>query len=744
MESAKVDRTRNVSLRLVLIVPFILQIVAAVGLTGWFALRNGQKAVNDLAIQLETEVAGRIQQHLDSYLAIPKQINQTNAEAIRLGLLDISNFTQLERTFWQQIQVFEPVSYICFAKEQDGGFIDAGRQGDGTVVIEMTEGFVAGDFLTYATDESANRTELLSRSPDYDPRVRPWYTSAVEQGKTTWSEPYSIFPDMVLGITAATPMYQGDRQLQGVLATDLTLTGINEFLQGLHIGQSGEAFIIERSGLLIGTSTDELPFVQENADQEPERLSATDIDAPLIQSTADELLNTFGDFTQIQQRQTLTMDFEGKRQFVQVTPFRDEMGLDWLIVVAVPESDFMAQINANTRNTILLCLGALGVAIALGVVTSRWIARPIDRLTEASRAFTAGDLDQTIDDSRIHEFSILAASFDQMRRQLKQSFADLAATNAQLEERVEERTNELSQTLADLQRTQAQLIQTEKMSSLGQLVAGIAHEINNPINFIHGNLIHAFEYSQQLLTLVELYQQQYPNPTTTLQAELETVDVPFLQQDFPKLLCSMDIGAQRIAEIVKSLRNFSRLDEAAFKAADIHDGIDSTLMILQNRFKRMPTCRDIQLIKDYGALPRIECYPGQLNQVFMNLIANALDALEERDKLRTEEAIQADPSIVEISTEADPSGWATIRVRDNGTGMDDATRSRLFDPFFTTKGIGKGTGLGLTIAYQIVVEKHGGKIECHSIEGQGTEFIVKIPKQQPQPVGVPERAGGIE
>lgn len=724
------NKSKKVPLRLVLIVPFVLEIVAAVGFIGWFAIQDGQEVVGDLAIQLEDEVATRIHQHLESYLLIPKQINQSNAEAIRLELLDLDNPTQLERTFWKQIQVFPSVSYIYFATEQDGGYVDAGRQIDGTLVIEITEGFVAGDFLIYATDQQANRTRLLSRTPDYDPRVRPWYISAVQQGKPTWSEPYSLFPDLVLAITAVMPIYDSDRQLQGVLGTDLTLKGINDFMQTLEVGQSGEAFIIERSGLLIATSTEQLPFLQNDENQEPERLSAIEIDVPLIQLTTRELLKQFGNFGQIQQIQNLIVNVEGQRQFVRVTPFQDEMGLDWLIIVVVPESDFMTQIDINTRNTIVLCLGATGVAILLGVLAARWITQPLDRLTKASRSFTNGDLDQTIEPSRINEFNILAESFDQMRRQLKQSFADLAETNLQLEARVEERTNKLSQTLLDLQKTQAQLIQTEKMSSLGQMVAGVAHEINNPVNFINGNLAHASEYSQQLLELVGLYQQQYPYPTPEIQAELEAIDFSFLKQDFPKLLNSMDVGAQRITEIVKSLRSFSRLDEAAFKVADIHDGIDSTLMILQHRFKRMPTREDIQIKKDYGRLPLIECYPGQLNQVFMNLLVNALDALDERDKLRSPKDIQANPSYIQISTSLDPTGWVIIRIIDNGMGMSDAVRSRLFDPFFTTKGIGKGTGLGLSISYQIIVDRHGGRIDCHSTEGKGTEFIIQIPEVQ--------------
>ncbi|MEB3211230.1 MAG: ATP-binding protein [Leptolyngbyaceae bacterium] len=728
-------KSGRVPLRLVLIVPFVLEILAAVGLTGWFSLRNGQRAVNDLAIQLDYEIATRIEQHLDDYLSVPKQINESNAEAIRLGLLDIDDEIQLYRTFWKQIQIFPSVSYISIGVQNTGGFVDAGRQSDGTLVIEMTEGFIAGDFLTYGTDADAHPTQLLDRSDAYDPRVRPWYTQAVEQGSTTWTEPYSLFPDLDLAIAAVTPIYDADSHvLQGVVATDLTLSGIDDFLQTLEIGKSGEAFIVERSGLLIGTSTDHSPFVQTASDVEPERLSATDLQVPIIQSATHALLAKFGDFQKIHHTQALVTQGRGDRQFIQVLPFQDEMGLDWLIIVTVPESDFMAEINANTRNTILLCLAALGASIGLGLLTSRWITVPIDRLTYASRAFKDGKLDKKLEErSSIHELSILAGSFEQMRQQLIASFDALAQTNAQLEERVAERTNELSAALKDLQRTQTQLVQTEKMSSLGQLVAGVAHEINNPVNFIHGNLEHTAEYSQQLLNLVDLYQRHYPDPAPTIRTELETIDFEFLKDDFPQLLSSMTTGAYRIAEIVKSLRNFSRLDEADFKRVDLHEGIDSTLMILHNRLKRMPFLPDIQLIKEYGELPKIECYPGHLNQVFMNLIVNAVDVLDERDRQRPCDDLESHPSWIRIQTQLCTDGytsnWIEINVSDNGPGMSEATRSRLFDPFFTTKPVGHGTGLGLSIAYQIIVDKHGGTLDCESTEGKGTAFIIRIPIQ---------------
>ncbi len=307
----------------------------------------------------------------------------------------------------------------------------------------------------------------------------------------------------------------------------------------------------------------------------------------------------------------------------------------------------------------------------------------------------------------------------------KQMEADLRLS--QVRER--DRARQLEQALQQLQQTQTQLIQAEKMSALGSMVAGIAHEINNPISFIYGNVAPAIEYIEDLLELVMLYQQHHSPPDLAIQKHLENIDLDFLIEDLPKLLSSMKMGAERIREIVKSLRNFSRLDEGEKKPVDIHEGIDNTLLILQHRLKSQSDRRAITVEKDYGTLPKIECYAGLMNQVFMNIISNAIDALES-DLNQNPETIKA--PVIRISTKISPdNNFLLISIADNGSGIPLEIQQRLFDPFFTTKPVGKGTGLGLSISYSIV-EKHGGQLKCISEVGQGTEFLIQIPLQTSQ------------
>lgn len=301
---------------------------------------------------------------------------------------------------------------------------------------------------------------------------------------------------------------------------------------------------------------------------------------------------------------------------------------------------------------------------------------------------------------------------------LQQTVSALVASEAELRQKNEE----LQTTLKTLHQAQSQLIQREKMSSLGQLVAGVAHEINNPVNFIHGNIKHANQYAKDLLKLITLYQTHYPDPVDEIQTTIADIDLDFLKQDMPKVLTSMHTGTERIRTIVQSLRTFSRIDEAEFKTVNLHDGIDSTLTILQHRLNAKRSIKageeffrpEIRVLKEYGELPAIACYAGQLNQVFLHLLNNAIDALE-----------SSTAPVIQIQTQVE-ADCILVRIRDNGSGIPEAIRSRIFDPFFTTKPVGEGTGMGLSLSYQIIVDRHGGSLEYRALE-QGTEFTIALP-----------------
>ncbi len=382
--------------------------------------------------------------------------------------------------------------------------------------------------------------------------------------------------------------------------------------------------------------------------------------------------------------------------------------------------------NLRLQIIITSMIIAVITAIFLGFYTSRQIARPLEWVNQVAQKVTKqSDFKLIAPVLTNDEVGSLATSLNQLVQWVGEYTQQLETARQTLEQRVEERTQELTKTLDELKQTQAHLIQSEKMSSLGQLVAGLAHEINNPINFIYGNIEYATQYNLNLLKLVELYQQHYPNTEPSIKDQIDNMDLEFIYEDLPQILASMKMGAERIKQIVLSLRNFSRLDESEKKEVDIHEGIDNTLLILNNRLKK-----GIFLQKKYGELPLIECYPAQLNQVFMNLFTNAIDAVTDvkwqewaTGHLEQNKPI---PTIV-IKTENLEGELIRVTIWNNGPAILPEIKSKLFDPFFTTKPVGQGTGLGLSISYQII-QKHQGTIQVLSQPETGTEFVVTLPK----------------
>jgi len=443
----------KMSLSLVLLIPLVVQISLAVGVTGWLSFRNGQKAVNDLATRLSLEVAARTRENFRSFGDGAYRFLEINAGAIASGNLDLENFPNLERYFWNQTKTSDRPTTIFYGDE-GGRFLLVKKEAESFAYIRDES--TAPDRQIYRLDSLGNRTELI-QSAAYDPRTRPWYKTAKLSKVASWSPIYVFAAQPILGITPVLPIYNKTGKLRGVLAVDLTLSQISDFLKSIKISKSGQVFAIERSGEIVASSTDELPFVPTKDGQK--RLLATESQNALIRSATTHLQKTFGSFAQIHSQRQLIFDIDGKRQFVTVAPLQDKRGLDWLIVVAVPEADFIEEINANTRTTVLLCCLAFVVTIALGILTSRWVVVPISRLLKASKDltkmsesadFTLSELEEEVEVKGVNELGLLAQSFNQMARQLRSSFATLEETNSNLESRVAERTAELKAAEAEL------------------------------------------------------------------------------------------------------------------------------------------------------------------------------------------------------------------------------------------------------------------------------------------------------
>jgi len=691
----------NVPLRVILVVPFVLQILGAVGLVGWLSLRNGQHAINDVTTQLRSEISARIQQHFHNYLATPLLINQLNVDAIRLGQLDVKNERELERHFFRQAQRFPGVGYIYFGNNR-GEFIGVARLDDGTLQIQVSDKTTNGEGHRYATNAQGDRTKRLRiTSTSFDSRKRPWYKNAAQTGKPTWSEIYPFFSEPKLTITASQPIYTKKGVLDGVIASDLIVSQVSEFLRSLKIGKRGQTFIIERSGLLVASSTPEPPFkINKGATQ---RLKATDSSNALTKATAQYLTSHFGTLSNIATSQQLAFDINGNRQFVQVTPISEVRGLDWLIVVVVPESDFMERIDANTRTTILLCLAALVLATLIGMITSRWIVQPIWRLSTAADALSKGQWNNTVKAERSYELGVLANAFNSMASQLQESFTTLEANNNELQ-------------------------QLDKLKD--EFLANTSHELRTPLNGIIG-------IAESLIdgAAGELPEKVIAN------------------------LAMIVSSGRRLSNLVNDILDFSKLKhkniELQTKPVGVREIADVVLTISQPLIGQ----KSLQLINSISsAIPLVDADENRLQQIFYNLIGNAIKFTQSGTILVSAEVVGEQSESLKIESSnlqhtlpfgngyaeqeglrpTTLQGQIAITVADTGMGIPADKLERIFESFEQVDGSTAreygGTGLGLAITKQLV-ELHGGEIRASSRAGEGSQFTFTLPISQKQ-VGI--------
>ncbi|GAB4305824.1 MAG: hypothetical protein Fur0025_47890 [Oscillatoriaceae cyanobacterium] len=442
---AKSPGTGKLFLRTALVVPFVVQIVAAVGLVGYLSFRNGQRAVNELVSQLQGEISSRVKERVQVYLEAPPLVNKINEDAAKLGLLDFNDLESWRSYLWQQVQRFKSIGHAGLANENGQylrlGWVNRWVGGEEPQLAEQLE-WGTGDLIYYKLDAQGNPTEVAKKTPNYDVRKRPFYETVLKHNRAAWSDVYINFGYGSLQINASSPYYDDEGNLIGVFTCQMGLDQIRVFLQTLKVGQSGQVFMIEPDGELIASSLKNQPLTV-GKDKSQRRLKAQESSNPIVRSSMKYLQAEIPDLQNLQAADQLEFKLDNQRYFLKVSPLRDEYGLNWLIVVVVPEADFMAQINANTRNTIFLCLVALVVALGFGFITTRWLTYPIRQITQASQEMANGDLNQYIEPSPIIELDKLGNSFNRMTSQLKESVEALRIANEELENRVEERTGEL-------------------------------------------------------------------------------------------------------------------------------------------------------------------------------------------------------------------------------------------------------------------------------------------------------------
>jgi len=668
------------SLRTVLIIAFVSQLVIAVSLIGWLSFRNWQQAVDDLANQLRHEITTRVQQHLKAQMAIPHLVNQINIDALELGFLKLNTLRALDNHFWRQIQRFKTVSYIGLATET-GEYIGAQIRNNGSIIIEVLDRHSGGYLETWETDNQGKRTHISNLRPHYEPRKRPWYQVAQQANQPVWSDTYVYFLGRSLGISANHPCYDESGRLIAVASTDFTLIDIGRFLKSLTVGKPGQIFIIERSGTLIATSGMEKPFSVRKNQQPVEQLPAQESRDLLTRTAVNYLNQHFGDLATIDKEYQFDFFLLGEKHFLQVTPFIDQWGLDWLIVVVVSEADFLAQINANTQLTLLFSLVALLLAMFLGVMIARWISQPILRLNKAAKALAQGQWQALDKIERQDEVGQLAHSFQEMAHQLQQTFVHL-------EEKVQERTQDIEYKNTKLAGLNEELKKLNQEKS--DLLSIVAHDLKNPLSAIQG--------------AASLIQMDYDNlPPEEL-------------VEFARMI---DETSQQMFELIKNLLDMNRLEMGKINFSLLP--VDM-LLVLQ------------RLINEYGHRAKIKGIALRLvfNKELKYVVVADFNGLQQILENLLSNAIKYSPSgkhvIVRLISETQFIG---CEIEDEGPGLSQADHQKLFQKFTRLSAqptAGEhSTGLGLFIVKQLV-EVMAGKVWCESELGQGAKFVVAFPR----------------
>ncbi len=678
---------KGLPLRVILVVPFVLQISAAVGIVGYLSFKNGQQAVNDLAGQLRETATKQISYYLSDYLSGPQQINQINQEAIASGLLNLQDFERMGRLFWRQMQVFN-VGYIDFAN-QEREFLGVERLDDGTLVLNEIRKNAPKKSSKYTVDDRGNRRYLQTIDDPGDVREEGWYADAAKAGRPVWTAIYQWDDKPVLSISSSYPIYDKDRKLLGVIGVDLVLSQIKNFLRTIPISPSSRTFILERNGLVVASSSD-APF-SKIVDGKQKRLSALESSDPVVKSSAEFLKNKFNGLDQINGSHQL--DFylanTNARQFVQVTPWRDKAGLDWLVVVVVPESDFMAQINANTQTTILLCIAALAVAIVIGLITSQWIAYPIRRLSKTAAAIAEGKFDARNEIEGIKELEVLSSSFNQMAEELQDSFE-------LLETRVDQRTVELKE---------AKQVAETANKTKSEFLANMSHELRTPLNAILG------------------FTQVMGNDTSLNSEQQENLGI-------------INRSGEHLLSLINDVLDMSKieagrvgLNEADF---DLHRFLDT----VEEMFQLKADSQGIELIVDHDPdVPQyIRSDERKLRQVSINLLGNAIKFTQKGSvSLRVkmgDDYINKNKIVATVEEQLAPY-TLHFEVADTGPGIAPDELDSLFEPFIQTetgRNSQQGAGLGLPISRKFV-QLLGGDITVSSELGKGTVFKFDIQVQ---------------